>query len=347
VRQKSQQLALAGSRDNTAFRGVISGVDAQYQANSGPSELVFRAELGNRVGSFYTNIVLRSVSQQDTLNVLTRLRRKAFVSPTKSGITVVYDFKCEEQDTKFLSDLTGLLSAELNCAAWGTLNHDDDVLWYVLCSKGKFVDSYNSDPDYFEDTAEPSPPEGGNGKVLARLMGRQKSAAKADAILRRTEDQYTFASDRHRDLSKGLGIDFSLVCFGFDGLDSGEEESEGFVRIGNTMRLATAVRKDAGEYPGDGVVGRERAAWYSVANLRVASGGIEVADLGAVPGDSFRLRVPNGVYAVEARLIDFDGSLRVSRIRARLALQRWFGDLPRKKSGQTHDPQGVTREPAL
>jgi hypothetical protein len=50
----------------------------------------------------------------------------------------------------------------------------------------------------------------------------------------------------------------------------------------------------------------------------VCSGGIEVCDLGAVPSDAFRLRVPNGTFAIEARLIDFDGSLRVSRVRGRL-----------------------------
>lgn len=84
------------------------------------------------------------------------------------------------------------------------------------------------------------------------------------------------------------------------------------------MRLSSAIRKDTGVYPGDGVKGTERVTWYEVARLKVRTGGIDVADLGRMPADSVRLRVPNGNYVIEARLIDFDGSLCLSRVRARL-----------------------------
>jgi hypothetical protein len=84
------------------------------------------------------------------------------------------------------------------------------------------------------------------------------------------------------------------------------------------MRLSAAMRRDTGVYPGDGAVGRERATWCSVGQLDVASGGIDIADLGAFPGDdSLRLRIPNGTYLIEARLIDFNGSLCISRVRVR------------------------------
>jgi hypothetical protein len=83
------------------------------------------------------------------------------------------------------------------------------------------------------------------------------------------------------------------------------------------MRLSAAVRKDTGVYPGDGVVGRERETWYKVATLDVTSGAIDLADLGGFPGDSFPLPVARGAYVVEARLIDFDGSMCVSRVRVR------------------------------
>jgi hypothetical protein len=83
------------------------------------------------------------------------------------------------------------------------------------------------------------------------------------------------------------------------------------------MRLTTATRKDTGVYPGDDVVGRERETWYDVSRVAVTSGGIDVADLGAFPAESLCLRVPKGEYAVEARLIDFAGSLCLSRVRVR------------------------------
>jgi len=84
------------------------------------------------------------------------------------------------------------------------------------------------------------------------------------------------------------------------------------------MRLSAAVRKDTGVYPGDGVVGKERKTWYSVTTLKVRTGGIDIADLGMIPAHTLRIRVPNGDYLIEARLIDFGGSLCVSRVRARL-----------------------------
>jgi len=84
------------------------------------------------------------------------------------------------------------------------------------------------------------------------------------------------------------------------------------------MRLSTAIRKDTGVYPGDGVTGKERPTWYTVTTLKVLTGGIDVADIGQIPANSLRIRVPNGKYAIEARLIDFAGSLCISRVRARL-----------------------------
>jgi hypothetical protein len=81
------------------------------------------------------------------------------------------------------------------------------------------------------------------------------------------------------------------------------------------MFLSEAMKKDTGVYSGDGVVGRERPIWYTVATLPVESGGLDVADL---PQPSqVRVSLPNGIYCVEARLIDFGGGLRVSRLRAR------------------------------
>jgi hypothetical protein len=181
----------------------------------------------DRMGSFYTNIALRNVTQEQVVQTLQKTRRHAFVSPTKKGITVVYDKKCEQQDTKFLSDLALSLSCELRCVAWGVLNHDDDVLWYVLCSNGEYADSYNSAPDYFDEDGEsdPSLPKGGDAKALASLLNNGKGGRKIDLILRRSDsedDGYVFASDRHRELAEALGIPFTLVSIGYESISSGQ-----------------------------------------------------------------------------------------------------------------------------
>jgi hypothetical protein len=71
------------------------------------------------------------------------------------------------------------------------------------------------------------------------------------------------------------------------------------------MRLSAAIRKDTGVYPGDGVTGKERPTWYAVSTLKVQTGGIDVADVGQIPANSLRIRVPNGKYAIEAKHVDF------------------------------------------
>lgn len=271
------------------------------------------------MGAFYTNVLLRGAASKQALCALRKLRRLAFVASAGHGVTVVYDSKCEQQDTKFLCDLSAALSRDLRCPAWGVLNHDDDVLWYVLFSNGKIADSYNSTPDYFKDSADPEPPEGGDGEVLARLMGHRKSAEKVDNILHATGDLYDFASDRHRDLCKALSINFSAVSCGFNDLDNGRGRLSSVARVGKSPALSAAILKRTHGSPKDGSTGVEKSNWYRVAELEITSGTIEIADLGSVPHDSVRVRVPRGKYQVEARLIDFDRRLKISRLRVFLA----------------------------
>lgn len=271
------------------------------------------------MGAFYTNVLLRGVTCEQTLCALRKLRRRAFVASGGRGATVVYDSKCEQQDTKFLCDLSAALSRELQCAAWGILNHDDDVLWYALFSNGEIVDSYNSAPDFFEDSNDPAPPEGGDGEVLSRLMGQRKSAAKIKRILHAADEKYEFASDRHRDLCNALRIDFSRVSCGFDDIESGRRHLTGLIRVGASPTLPRSVQKRAHARPIGGSIGVVRPIWYRIADLEVTSGVIEIADLGSILNDSFSLRVVPGKYQIEARLIDFDRCAKVSRVRAVLA----------------------------
>ena len=81
------------------------------------------------------------------------------------------------------------------------------------------------------------------------------------------------------------------------------------------MYISEAIRRNCGDHPGKGVVGHEREQWYDVAKLRVASGTLDIVDVCAF--DFVRVEVPIGTYFLEARLIDFGGCLRISRLRAR------------------------------
>lgn len=193
------------------------------------------------VGSFYTNIAIKGANRDQVVEAVMRMRRSAYVSPEGKGIVVVYDAKCERQDTKDLCDLSVRLSKSLRCTAWGVLNHDDDVLWYVLCSNGEYIDEYNSAPDYFDEDSdgEIAAPSGGNAKVLAQAFKMQKSVRTLEKILRRSDaddNAYTFATERHQAVAKALGLPRDLVSIGYDYISAGELPSgmrrSDFVHVG-------------------------------------------------------------------------------------------------------------------
>src|SRR5215208_142239 len=103
------------------------------------------------MGNFYTNVTLRASDQPSVVQYLTERRRNAFVSPPEGSALVVFDSACEAQDYTVLRDLAIDLSKRFGCAAFAVMNHDDDVLLYTLVERGRVIDEYNSNPDYFDE----------------------------------------------------------------------------------------------------------------------------------------------------------------------------------------------------
>lgn len=171
------------------------------------------------MGSFYTNIVVPGVEVSATFDTLEDLGRAAFVAAAGEAGAIVYDEECDTQDPGALAMLGSELSRALKRPAWCVLNHDDDVLWYQLFVDGAPVDEYDSSPGYFEEE-EPRPPQGGAAETLAGAFGRPERAAAVEAILRRQD--VLFASERHRDLARELGLPPEGVTMGFTYLEAGE-----------------------------------------------------------------------------------------------------------------------------
>jgi hypothetical protein len=176
------------------------------------------------LGNFYTNTALYPSDADAVVNAVTQAKREAFVSPTRDGVTIVYDAASEDQDEDELSRAASDLSRNLQCAALAVLNHDDDILWYRLFANGFPQDEYDSTPGYFDD-AEPSSPRGGNAELLARAFNHPAGSGAISEVLKRSaleKGGYTFALDRHRDLAALLGIRFELACLGFNYLAEGD-----------------------------------------------------------------------------------------------------------------------------
>ncbi len=174
------------------------------------------------MGNFYTNYTLRGPSQQAVIAALAG--RSAFVTPAQDGCVVVFDEESDEQNTDAITGLASGLSRELSCAVLAVLNHDDDILWYQLFQNGELADEYDSSPDYFEPSAEPSAPLGGDAQKLCSAFGAS-AVAEVESILHKSSYDaggYTFAVDRHADLVLALGIPSFGVGSGFTYISAGE-----------------------------------------------------------------------------------------------------------------------------
>jgi len=174
------------------------------------------------MGNFYTNFTLKGPSQQAVADALSG--RSAVVTPAQDGCIVVFDEQSDGQDSGVITELASGLSRKLHCPVLAVLNHDDDILWYQLYLSGKLADQYDSSPGYFDASAKPSAPAGGDAQKLCSAFGAG-SAAEVESILRKSsfdEGGYTFAVERHADLVRSLGIPDFGVGTGFRSITDGE-----------------------------------------------------------------------------------------------------------------------------
>jgi hypothetical protein len=177
------------------------------------------------MGSFYTNITLRTSQQASVVSALRSAGRTALVSRSVNNCTMVYDRETEDQDLDTLRDLADSLSETLRCPALAVMNHDDDVLIISLHEDGGLVDEYNSSPGYF-DTGPGEAPEGGDAKRLCKAFGATDVDA-VEAALRAENAAaggpgFVFETERHEALVNALGLPVIAVSTGFNYLEEGE-----------------------------------------------------------------------------------------------------------------------------
>jgi hypothetical protein len=189
------------------------------------------------MGSFYVNFVARTKNRGEIGDFLAG--RDAYISPVLDEVVLFYDKEADAQDWPLIEELARRLSDRLATVVLATLNHDDDILMCCLFEKGEQKDSYNSAPDYFEDTYTPRGPIGGAAAVLCEAFGSKNINAVETTL--RTPDaawggSYVFALDRHRDLMEALGMTSLAFLAGYRHLEAGDFPEDlnrdDFIKVG-------------------------------------------------------------------------------------------------------------------
>jgi hypothetical protein len=162
------------------------------------------------MGNFYTNITLRGPSQDDVFSALEDRSYRAFVVPTRNGLTVIYEKDCEDQDTNDLTHLGEYLTGRLDCVGLAVLNHDDDVLWLRLFDSGKSVVEYVSRRG-----------SGSGAWALCRAFGRWFAWPLLWPLMR--IPYFLFEVYRHLTICALLGIPRWSVGLGYRYIEEGDE----------------------------------------------------------------------------------------------------------------------------
>ena len=97
------------------------------------------------MGNFYKNLTVIGPKREAVEAALTTHQRAAYLTPTRDGITVIFDLESDEAgDPAPLGDLALTLSHDLACVALAVAVYDDDVLLIGLYDRGTQLGEYNS-----------------------------------------------------------------------------------------------------------------------------------------------------------------------------------------------------------
>jgi hypothetical protein len=186
------------------------------------------------MGSFITNVQVRTADRD---GLIARVRAFAgeghnvVVGPVgEGGWIAIYDEATEDQDTRKLVAHAAAVSSA-NQPDVTVLVHDSDVLELSLV-RGKLVDTFNSNPGYFEGT---DPPRTGRPSAWADALA---AGATVFDLARVWKADKVFAEEFLDDLAPLFGWDAERVRQGYRSL----EDREGCTVLGGVAPAAAPAR---------------------------------------------------------------------------------------------------------
>ncbi|MCD4750669.1 MAG: hypothetical protein K8R59_14960 [Thermoanaerobaculales bacterium] len=157
------------------------------------------------MGVFYTNFSLQDVSADDVVRFLRDEGKVGVICPERNGWVAISLEETEGQHPLLVELAAKSFSQAFGCVVFAVLNHDDDVLAYWLANKGEVSDRYVSHPGLLEGRDDP--PEGGDSRVLSKIIGRPEAAAELDVVLSLRGIAECFSAlEHHAALVRMLGL---------------------------------------------------------------------------------------------------------------------------------------------
>jgi ankyrin repeat protein len=137
------------------------------------------------MGASFANYQVRTADTAACLKAVAGLvHLRALVTNARKGWITVYDEKSEAQDADELRRVAKGLSTRLATDVFAFMLHDSDVFIYILYQKGKLIDQFNSQPDYFGSVpAAERKKWAGDFKKLLRLAPKGTSLPKIQKAL--------------------------------------------------------------------------------------------------------------------------------------------------------------------
>lgn len=204
---------------------------------------VFAGEAGAETRAALLAAIRRQLKRQWVECAAEEAERSLAVGPPGRWVGV-YDEDTEDQDPRKIRRLAERLSAAVDGYAAGILVHDSDILWLVLCHRGRKIDEYDSNPEYLgkRPPARRRKALAGQPELWARLLVAGASPVRLREVWERRP---RFAEETVAAMAPLLGWDEDLTAVGWESLR--ELEGTDFTHLHFAPRGGAAARKATGD----------------------------------------------------------------------------------------------------
>jgi Ankyrin repeats (3 copies) len=172
------------------------------------------------MGLFCVNFHVRNSSADQVAEAMQSSGWDSFVAlPSQNNWTSFCDAEASNQDESRIQEIGTRVSDLLGQPLIAFMVHDSDVACYWLFDKGNLVDSFNSEPDYFEESDDAAGPSGGDPSVLVKYCQKTTTVAKLSSILAKKP---VFAEQTIEKLARALGIPADRAISDFHDIADGD-----------------------------------------------------------------------------------------------------------------------------